>query len=300
MYIDTEIELLSVDIVRSMPVVALANVYPLLHGEEAVDLARSVNKNGIREPLVIFEDQLLDGRNRIVAASKAELEVVPVRRFVGTIEEAEDLIIDLNEKRRHLTPGQRAVIADEHRGIVEARASIRKAATQFGADPENLPAPDEEVGDTRTILSKKHNVNEKYIDNVKKLRRIADEKMLDQFQDDGDEVPTPRAQKARAALTQLRDGKTTMNAVATSLLGGNVGQLITSDVDPLDAAIRDASNAFSAAKLESAIDVVYKADPGQARDAAINSIATKAMRYRIQLNEIINRLVELRWVDGAN
>jgi uncharacterized protein (DUF885 family) len=163
------------------------------------------------------------------------LEEVPVRYFVGTVEEAEDLIIDLNEKRRHLLPVQRAYIADKHRAIVSRRAHERKLATQKNNAAEELRAdmPEEgmsdglqETGTTREILAKKHNAGKNAIDTVQRIRRVSEETMKDPDQDG--EVSTPRAIKASAVLTKMQKGTITITDAVKNVFG-DPGQDINPD-----------------------------------------------------------------------
>src|SRR5258705_8844721 len=169
--LDTTIHMVSLEFVNGLPVMELANEYPLLIDDQETDLIASVEANGVREPLILFEDQLADGRNRLASANKVGLDKVPVRYFIGTIEEAEDLIIDLNEKRRHLLPVQRAYIADKHRAIVVKRSEERKNASipkegqkGFQASVPDGPSGTLERGETREILARKHNAGINSID----------------------------------------------------------------------------------------------------------------------------------------
>lgn len=232
--LETTITMMSVEEVQNLPVLELANEYPMLVDDQEKDLIASVEANGVREPLILFEGQLLDGRNRLHSAVKVKLEEIPVRQFVGTIDEAEDLIIDLNEKRRHLLPGQRAYIADRHRSIVEKRSEGRRLANlkqnQVAVEvPAEGTSEPQETGRTRDILAKKHNAGKNSIDTVQKIRRVSEEKMQDP---DGEgEVLTPRAIKAQATLTKLQRGK--INVIeATRSVFGEPGQDIAVE-DPV-------------------------------------------------------------------
>ena len=232
--LETTIKMVSLDYVQGLPVMELANEYPLLVDDQETDLIASVEANGIREPLILFEGQLLDGRNRLGAAGKVELEEIPVREFVGTIEEAEDLIIDLNEKRRHLLPVQRAYIADKHRAIVAKRSKERMS---LGGSEGNTkrwgtesPMPEEgipdEKGPTREILAKKHNAGKNAIDTVQRIRRVAEETMDDP---DGEgEVLTPRAIKASSVLNKMQKGTITISDAVKNVFG-DPGQEINPD-----------------------------------------------------------------------
>jgi hypothetical protein len=89
----------------------LSNQFPLMGNEELQELANDIRAHGQREPLVLSENQILDGRNRCLAC--VEVGINPkFKRFSGSWEEARDFVISANIHRRHLTSEQkREVIA---------------------------------------------------------------------------------------------------------------------------------------------------------------------------------------------
>jgi hypothetical protein len=89
----------------------LALAFPAYGEEDLAKLASDIRDHGMRLPIKLFEDRVLDGRNRVEAARKAGLTLVPSEKFEGTFDEARDLVVSLNMVRRHLTPSQRAAIA---------------------------------------------------------------------------------------------------------------------------------------------------------------------------------------------
>ena len=91
----------------------LANVFPLLEGEEFDRFVEDIKRNGLREPIVKTPDnRILDGRNRYRACLKAGVEP----RF-ETIQEPPEkwlgFVISKNIRRRHLTASQCALAAAE-------------------------------------------------------------------------------------------------------------------------------------------------------------------------------------------
>lgn len=65
-----------------------------------------IEKHGVREPVVIYDDMILDGRHRWRACERLGI-VVPTVRFTGSAEDAERLAESLNRHRRHMTIAQR-------------------------------------------------------------------------------------------------------------------------------------------------------------------------------------------------
>jgi N6-adenosine-specific RNA methylase IME4/ParB-like chromosome segregation protein Spo0J len=86
----------------------LANALPLLEGEEFQKLVTDVRENGVLLPIVQYEGKILDGRNRLLAAREAGVEI----RFIEYKgDDPAAFVISQNVMRRHLNPSQRAMIA---------------------------------------------------------------------------------------------------------------------------------------------------------------------------------------------
>lgn len=91
----------------------LANLFPLIGGREFSDLVDDIRANGQREAIVLDRElpagRILDGRNRYKACIFAGVEP----RFEALPDGADPLayVISRNLRRRHLTEGQRALIA---------------------------------------------------------------------------------------------------------------------------------------------------------------------------------------------
>jgi N6-adenosine-specific RNA methylase IME4 len=88
----------------------LADLFPLLEGEEFADFAADV-KTGLHEEIVLHQGKILDGRNRYRACLKARVE--PRFREFDPKTEGDPLafVISANLKRRHLNESQRAWVA---------------------------------------------------------------------------------------------------------------------------------------------------------------------------------------------
>lgn len=86
---------------------AAASLFPLLDGKEREQLVRDVRKHGVREPVVIWRGQLLDGRNRVEAARQANAPI-PVRRLDDDVDPF-GFVLSVNAFRRHMTASQLAM-----------------------------------------------------------------------------------------------------------------------------------------------------------------------------------------------
>ncbi len=86
----------------------LSNIFPLIAGAEFEALKVDIAANGIREPIILHEGKVLDGRNRLRAARAAGIEPAVIR-YQGADPLA--YVISLNLHRRHLSESQRAMVA---------------------------------------------------------------------------------------------------------------------------------------------------------------------------------------------
>src|ERR1700759_4026733 len=61
----------------------LSNMFPLMKGEAFAALVADIKEHGVRDPMVVFQDKLLDGPNRWRAAEAAGVAITSgnIRQF---------------------------------------------------------------------------------------------------------------------------------------------------------------------------------------------------------------------------
>jgi ParB/Sulfiredoxin domain len=92
-----------------MKVHEVAELFPMMSEEELEELALDIKANGLLNPIIRDEaGVLIDGRNRLEACRRAGIEPA-----YATLEGIDPVafIMSSNDKRRHMTKGQRAMIA---------------------------------------------------------------------------------------------------------------------------------------------------------------------------------------------
>jgi site-specific DNA-methyltransferase (adenine-specific) len=117
----------------------VAQLFPMLAGEELKELANDIHQNGLLQPIVMQGDTLLDGRNRLAACKLASVEPF-FMQYEGDSPVA--FIIAANLKRRHLDKGQKIALGIEIEPYFAEEAKKRQAHGQTAPGRtlvENVP-----------------------------------------------------------------------------------------------------------------------------------------------------------------
>ena len=78
----------------------LANIFPLTEGEEFDALVADIKAQGLREPIVIYQEKILDGRNRYRACMAAGIEWRSVP-YTGNERNRRPTLEELNQLMEH-------------------------------------------------------------------------------------------------------------------------------------------------------------------------------------------------------
>jgi ParB-like nuclease domain len=99
---------------KQLEIHPLAELFPEMGEMELRELAQDIKERGQLEPIVTYENKILDGRNRYLACKLAGVEPQSVDFSVvelHTDHTPEEYVFSMNMARRNLTPSQRATIA---------------------------------------------------------------------------------------------------------------------------------------------------------------------------------------------
>jgi len=128
--------------------------------EELGELADDIMQNGLRQPIVLYQGQILDGRNRYQACELAGIES-DCTEYEG--DDPLGYVLSLNLHRRHLTASQRAALAAEI-------ANMTQGGDRISDQSAKLP-----VGISQPEAAEKLDVSERYVREAKKIQEESPE-----------------------------------------------------------------------------------------------------------------------------
>jgi ParB-like chromosome segregation protein Spo0J len=218
---------------------AMAMLFPPLSADDFDKLKQSVADHGQFQPIVIDNNQILEGCHRYEACCELGIEpkLVPFSQL-GLNISIEEFIFESNIRRRHLTDDQRAQLAAEFLPFFRAEAaeskagSLQKARTakaEKSVDPKSCPqsssARDNKTkhrNSTAGKLAEKAEVSEYRAENAIRLeshpdlagrvisgeltQREATKELEERQTSSGESVPPkPKKPKSRERLIRLID-----------------------------------------------------------------------------------------------
>jgi hypothetical protein len=142
----------------------VAELFPLMEGDEFENLVKDILANGLLEPIWLHptDGSIIDGRNRYRACVKAKVDP-KTRKWSGT-GSLVGFVVSVNLHRRHLTAGQRAVVGAEMLPLMEAEAKQRQATSTGGSKPQLVELfPQADAGKSRDQAGKAVGVSGKYV-----------------------------------------------------------------------------------------------------------------------------------------
>ena len=151
---------------------SVANLFPLMQGDEFEALKADIQTNGLLEPIWLDPDgRIIDGRNRHRACIETGA-TMRFRTYNGKSPVA--FVVSLNLNRRHLTPSQRAALATDVLPMLEVEARERQGHGQT-APGKTLSQRIDEAFDGRATeqAAALFQTNRQYVSDAKQLREAA-------------------------------------------------------------------------------------------------------------------------------
>jgi len=101
---------------------------PPMSLEDYQNLLEDIRRNGILQPIdITYNNVILDGHHRVKAARELGIKEVEVRIPELLYVDEDEYLISVAMNRRHLTEGQKAVLANEYRKILSEKAKTQRA-----------------------------------------------------------------------------------------------------------------------------------------------------------------------------
>jgi ParB-like nuclease domain len=124
-------------------------MWPQMSEPELEALAADIRMNGLRQPIVLHESTILDGRNRALACERAGVELI-TEIYNGT--DHLGFVVSANLHRRHLSTMKRAEIAAKMANMkmganqyvkggsakLQTQISVTEAAKLMGVSPRSV------------------------------------------------------------------------------------------------------------------------------------------------------------------
>ena len=150
-----------------------ANIFPMMQDIEYKQLCADIKANGLLEPIVMYENQILDGRNRYEACIECGVE--PQYRQWNGKGNVIDFVVSMNMSRRHLNSSQLAMCAAEAKKMLAVQAKVRQLAALKQGDNAPVVAnlPQRDKGRAREQAAKMFNVSPRYVQDAEKLKTNA-------------------------------------------------------------------------------------------------------------------------------
>jgi hypothetical protein len=134
----------------------------MIEGDEFTKFADNIEQAGLMEDIVLYEDMILDGRNRYKACCERG---VAITTTVYAGDDPVNYVLSHNLHRRHLTPSQKAMIATSALPMFEQEA--RKRQVEGGRLKEVVEIIPQASPKSRDQVAKLFGVNPRYVSDAK-------------------------------------------------------------------------------------------------------------------------------------
>ncbi len=129
----------------------VANLLPL-HKAEIEEMAKDIKKNGLLDPIILYQGKILDGRQRYLACKKIG-KMPTYCELDSDIKDIVSFVISKNLKRRHLSLAEKAIVIGEAAALWEEMGKEAKERQGKRTDLTSRP-PGLKVRQSRDELGK--------------------------------------------------------------------------------------------------------------------------------------------------
>lgn len=181
----------------------IANIFPLMDGDEFDQLVTDIKQNGLLVPIIMYEGQIIDGRNRYRACLEADIEP-RYEQYNGT--DPLEYIISINLHRRHLNESQRALIAAKIKPMFEVEAKERQIRKPINSVSANLRP--QKKHKSSADAAKLFNVSPRLVESASKILKNGDEKLIETIEQGKKKVSAvARELKIAKQIKEIENGE---------------------------------------------------------------------------------------------
>lgn len=162
----------------------IANIFPMMNADEFAGLKGDIEKNGVKDSIVFWKDELIDGRNRLAAMIELDIDWNAYAAELDDDIDPVGYVISHNLHRRHLDVSQRAMVAGRLRDMFDGEAKERmskgggdKKSKKAKSGVEILPPPIESKK-SRDAAGDALNVSGKSVDAATKVLKSGNEELI--------------------------------------------------------------------------------------------------------------------------
>lgn len=158
----------------------VANIFPMMTDDEFKELVTSIDHNGQREPIMLYQNKIIDGRNRYNAC--IQLDIEPYVQMWDEQGSLLEFVKDKNLNRRQLTQSQKAMVAARMIPLYHAEAKERQMSglVQYGS----VVAPVHERGRAGDIVGQMVGVSSRYIDQARAVIKSGSDELISAVEKD--------------------------------------------------------------------------------------------------------------------
>ncbi len=185
-------------------------VFPQLSDDDLQELADDIAANGLRNPIVLYQGKILDGRNRYLACEIAGVEP-RFTEFDG--EDPIGWVVSQNLLRRHLTASQKAVVALDLLPLLEKEAKQRqRQSNAYRGNGQSAHKCADRKGKAAEVAAKIVGVGSRYVEEAKGIREKAPE-LIERLRSGGitmaeaSGIAKLPAAKRKQAVSRIENGK---------------------------------------------------------------------------------------------
>lgn len=157
----------------------VAAIFPIMSGKPMDEFTADIKANGLRDPIVMSDGQVVDGRNRLIGCIRAGIKPT----FIEWTERGSIVqwIISVNLHRRHLNDSQRAIASARVAEvlIVEGKQRSMQNLRSSGRSAENLDPESRDQGSSAEKAAALLNVSKDAVAKATKVIKAGTKQLVE-------------------------------------------------------------------------------------------------------------------------